>query len=78
MTRGILSSFVIATSGGYPTPSALTVFSGTLQRGLIFVDNGDGTATISGTPTLLGRRTIKVRATTGALYSQQSILIIVN
>jgi hypothetical protein len=78
MVKGTLASFVIRTTGGYPTPPVLTVFSGSLQRGLIFVDNGDGTATISGTPTLLGRRTIKVKATAGLLYSQQSILIIVN
>jgi hypothetical protein len=78
MARGILASFVIGTSGGYPTPPVLTVFSGSLQRGLIFVDNGDGTATISGTPTVLSRRTIRVRATSGLLYAQQSILIIVN
>ncbi|CAB4953695.1 unannotated protein [freshwater metagenome] len=77
MARGVLASFVIRTSGGYPTPSVLTVFSGSLQRGLIFVDNGDGTATISGTPTQLGRRTIKVRATAGSLYSQQAIRVIV-
>jgi hypothetical protein len=37
-----------ATAHGYPTP-ALTE-SGTLPNGLSFVDNGDGTATIAGTP----------------------------
>ncbi|ERK70579.1 immunoglobulin I-set domain protein, partial [Leifsonia aquatica ATCC 14665] len=42
-------SFTVTTDRGYPVPAlALT---GTLPTGLGFVDNGDGSGTISGTPT---------------------------
>lgn len=41
-------SFTIATNGA---PAAgLSVTSGRLPRGLVFADNGDGTATVDGTP----------------------------
>ncbi len=40
--------FMTVTASGYMTP-ALTE-SGTMPNGLTFVDNGDGTATITGTP----------------------------
>jgi hypothetical protein len=46
-TTGAAGSFTVATTGA-PLP-ALTR-SGTLPAGLSFTDNGDGTATISGTP----------------------------
>ncbi len=36
---------------------------GRLPEGLVFVDNGDGTGTISGTPTTAGTTTVRVRAT---------------
>lgn len=78
MVRGVLSSFIIRTSGGHPTGTTFAVLAGTLQRGLIFVDNGDGTATISGTPTLRGVRGIRVRATAGSLSTQQMLVITVN
>jgi streptogramin lyase len=41
-------SFTFTTSG-YPAPTVKK--SGTLPAGLTYVDNGDGTATLSGTPT---------------------------
>src|SRR5262249_11592836 len=44
---GTLSTFTITTTG---TPSALINPAGPLPPGVNFVDNGDGTATISGTP----------------------------
>jgi hypothetical protein len=47
-TVGKAFSFTVTTTG-YPTPSL--GWSGTLPPGLSFTDNGDGTATISGTPT---------------------------
>ena len=46
---GTAGSFSVTTaSGGYPTPSLSE--SGTLPSGVTFVDNGNGTATLSGTP----------------------------
>ncbi len=44
---GTAGSFTVTTNG-YPAP-AMTI-AGTLPRGLRFVDNGNGTALISGTP----------------------------
>src|ERR1700694_3160953 len=46
-TTGQAGSFPVATSG-CPAP-ALTE-SGALPQGVSFIDNGDGTATLSGTP----------------------------
>ena len=46
-TLGQPGSFTV-TSTGYP-PAALRM-NGALPDGLVFTDNGDGTATISGTP----------------------------
>jgi hypothetical protein len=44
---GSNGSFTV-TSSGYPTPSLIE--TGGLPSGVSFVDNGDGTATLSGTP----------------------------
>jgi hypothetical protein len=45
-------SFTVVTRGYSPTNStAITITAGSLPAGLSFADNGDGTATISGTPT---------------------------
>ncbi|MBI3174925.1 MAG: Ig-like domain repeat protein [Chloroflexi bacterium] len=44
---GINGSFTV-TATGYPTPSLSS--SGALPSGVTFVDNGDGTATLSGAP----------------------------
>ena len=46
-TAGTSSSFIVKTSG-YPIGSLWE--TGVLPRGLSFVDNGDGTATLAGTP----------------------------
>ncbi len=73
ITSAATTIFVVATAGtftvtatGSPTP-ALAV-TGTLPSGLTFVDNGDGTATLSGTPDAGSARdyTLQVSATSGA------------
>jgi hypothetical protein len=46
-TAGTAGTFTIDTTGG-PTPSITQ--TGSLPNGITFVDNGDGTATLSGTP----------------------------
>lgn len=48
-TVGSAGTFTITTSGG-PTPATITR-TGTLPSGVTFVDNGNGTATLAGTPT---------------------------
>ena len=50
-------------SVGVPTPT-LTL-SGTLPLGLSFVENGDGTATITGTPEIVGSFPLTVTASNG-------------
>jgi hypothetical protein len=47
---GEAGTFTVTTAGGYPTDPELSL-KGTLPSGLTFTDNGDGTATIEGTPT---------------------------
>ena len=47
---GVAGTFTVTTTGT-PTPSISE--SGALPAGVTFVDNGDGTATLSGTPTQL-------------------------
>jgi large repetitive protein len=46
-TTGTAGTFTV-TTGGFPTPSLGE--TGALPGGVTFVDNGDGTATLSGTP----------------------------
>ncbi len=54
-TTGTAGTFTV-TTGGYPAPALSEV--GSLPSGVTFVDNGDGTASLSGTPA----------AGTGGLY----------
>jgi len=56
---GAPGSFTVTTTG-YPRP-ALGV-TGTVPAGLTFVDNGDGTATLSGTPTAGGQASLTIHA----------------
>jgi hypothetical protein len=59
-TVGTAFTFTVTTTG-YPAPSLGE--SGALPAGLIFTDNGNGTATISGTPTAAGASTLSLIAT---------------
>jgi Putative Ig domain len=61
-TAGDYGTFTVTTHG-FPAP-ALT-YTGVLPAGLTFVDNGDGTATISGIPTADGSYPIVITATNG-------------
>ena len=56
-------SFTV-TSTGYPTPS-LSANTAALPSGLGFVDNGNGTATISGTPTASGPFSFEITGSNG-------------
>jgi hypothetical protein len=59
---GSAGSFTV-TSTGTPTPSLSE--NGTLPTGVTFVDNGDGTASLSGTPTSNGTYPITITASNG-------------
>ena len=63
-TIGLFGSFTVTTSG-YPTPSITEV--GPLPNGLVFVDNGNGTGTLQGTPLVFigGDFSISFTATNG-------------
>jgi hypothetical protein len=59
---GVAGTFTV-TTGGYPAPSLSE--AGSLPDGVSLVDNGDGTATISGTATVAGDYPITITATNG-------------
>jgi hypothetical protein len=61
---GTAGTFTVTTAGGYPTPPVLTE-TGALPAGVTFADNGDGTATIAGTPTAGGSFPITITANNG-------------
>jgi virginiamycin B lyase len=61
-TAGSTFSFTVTTSGS-PLPTITK--KGRLPQGLSFTDNGDGTATIGGTPSKIGTRHIRIRARFG-------------
>ena len=61
-TAGVFGSFTVMTSGN-PTPSLSE--SGSLPSGVTFSDNGNGTATISGTTTLAKSYSIIITAQNG-------------
>ena len=73
-TFGALFNFTVTTNG-YPVPSISK--TGTMPPGVHFADNGDGTATISGTPagTALGPYTVTLTAKNKAGTATQSFTL---
>ncbi len=59
-----MTPFTVVTTG-YPRPT-ISVTSGALPAGVVITDNGDGTATISGTPSTTGDFALALTATNGA------------
>jgi hypothetical protein len=51
LTAGTAGTFTVTTGHEFPSPPTLTV-TGTLPGGVTFTDNGNGTATLAGTPTV--------------------------
>jgi hypothetical protein len=71
-------TFTVTTTGGFPTPPALTE-TGALPTGVHFTDNHNGTATISGTPTVGGIFVITIHANNGvAPVTDQTFTLTVN
>jgi hypothetical protein len=66
-TVGAAGSFTLTTNGGFPTPAWSE--TGSLPAGVHLTDNGDGTATLSGTPAsgTAGTFPITVTASNGVL-----------
>lgn len=89
ITSAALTTFLVGNHGtftiissGYPL-SALTLLSGTLPAGVTFVDNGNGTATLAGTPgaNTVGSYMLTIGVSNGVgigFGSQSFILSVVN
>lgn len=76
-TRGVSGSFTVDTDG-FPD-AVITVSSGTLPTGLFLTDNGNGTATVSGTATgSLGSTGVELRATNVRGFATQTLTVDVN
>ncbi len=75
-TAKLGGTFTVSTSG-HPTPTLTE--SGTLPSGVTFTDNGDGTATLAGTPTAAapGTYPVTVTAANGTTPATQSFTLTV-
>ena len=71
---GMAGSFTVTTSG---SPVAPIHETGTLPRGLSFVDNGNGTATLSGTPKTAVSYHVSLSATNSLGSATQALTIVV-
>jgi len=75
-TAGAAGTFTVTTTGA-PTPSLRE--TGTLPSGVIFTDNGNGTATLSGSPLAAGSYPITITAHNGVTAdATQSFTLTVN
>ena len=71
-----MGSFTVTTTG-FPTPTVSE--SGALPGGVTFTNNGNGTATLSGTPTAAGTYPLTLTAANGVLpNATQSFTLTVN
>jgi large repetitive protein len=74
--NGTAGSFTV-TTGGFPTPSLSE--TGALPSGVTFADNGNGTATLAGTPASGGTYPLTIKASNGVSPSaNQSFTLTVN
>ena len=74
--EGTPGSFTITTSG-YPYPAISYSPYGSLPAGVSLVDNHNGTATLSGTPTVSGVFTFWITAASGSTRTVQSFTLTV-
>lgn len=72
-TVNAFNTFTV-TATGTPTP-AFTITSGTLPSGVTFIDNGNSTATLSGTPTSTATVSLVFKATNSAGNVTQSLTL---
>ena len=71
-TYGVPNSFTVTTTG-FPTPSLSEI--GGLPAGVTFVDNGNGTGTLSGTPVGAGNYNIVFAATNAVATATQPFML---
>jgi hypothetical protein len=76
--QGTAGSFTVTTTAGVPAPTTLSK-SGSLPAGVTFTDNGDGTATLAGTPAAgtTGSYPLTITATNGSGHTDQSFTLTV-
>lgn len=70
---------ITLTTAGYPIPNPITLSAGTLPAGMTLVNNGNGTATLSGTPTsAVGAVPLQFTATSTSGSATQNFTLTVN
>ncbi len=72
---GVAGSFTIIATG---TPVPTIESTGPVPAGLVLTDQGDGTATLAGTPTKAGVTTVGVKATNAAGTDQEQLRVVVS
>ncbi len=76
-TKGVYGSFTITTSDSAAILSA--TLSASKEAGLSFTNNGDGTATVSGTPGSAAKTaSVTVTATVGSIKVKQKLTVSIN
>ncbi|UFU05293.1 putative Ig domain-containing protein [Ruania halotolerans] len=76
-TAGQAGEFVVAAEAGFPEPVSIATES-VLPEGMTWVDNGDGTATLAGTPSTGGEVVLSLVATNDAgLVAEQELTVTV-
>jgi hypothetical protein len=77
-TAGTSETFSVTTTAGSPEPTTLSA-SGALPNGITFTDNGDGTATLAGTPGALtgGSYPLTITAANSLASTTQSFVLTV-
>lgn len=73
--RDALSGFTVTTAHGFPGIPSLSA-TGSLPDGVTFVDNGDGTAGLAGTPTETGSYPLRVTSDNGRIDTQSFVLTV--
>jgi hypothetical protein len=74
-TVGTLGTFTVTTTGA---PTAALTETGALPGGVTFTDNGNGTATLGGTPTAGGTYPITIKATNASGNTTQNFTLTVD
>jgi hypothetical protein len=75
-TKGTPGSVTITTAGGAVSGTVLSATVSSHLAGLTFHDNGNGTATLSGTPASTAKSTnVKVTVTSGGVTVSQSLAV---
>ncbi|MBN2387249.1 MAG: Ig-like domain repeat protein [Anaerolineales bacterium] len=76
----VAGTFTVTTTPGYPTATTISIPPGSLPGGVTFTDNGDGTATLAGTPAAgsQGNYPFTITASNGVLPdATQSFILVV-